>query len=61
MGMGSDGVPSFFIKGCSKNFVLLLTCICLSRGLFRMTVVTAPHYKWRHTGAIVHYWYVYRV
>jgi hypothetical protein len=39
----------------------VLTYICLSRGLFHMTLRTVPHHSWRHTGAIVRYWYVYRV
>jgi hypothetical protein len=39
----------------------ILTCICLSSRLFRMTLGTAPHHTWRHTGAIVLYWNVYRV
>jgi hypothetical protein len=40
---------------------VILTCIWLSRGLFCMTLGTVPHHTWRHTGAIVRYWYIYRV
>jgi hypothetical protein len=42
-------------------FVFFLTCICPSSRLFRMTLVTVPHHTWRHTGAIVRYWNIYRV
>jgi hypothetical protein len=38
---------------CISQFklVIVLTCICLRRGLFRMTLGTVPHHTWRHTGA----------
>jgi hypothetical protein len=42
-------------------YFFILTCICLSRGLFCMTLGTVPHHTWRHTGAIVRYLYVYHV
>jgi hypothetical protein len=42
-------------------FGVFFTCICLRSGLFRVTLGTVPHHTWRHTGAIVRYWYVYRV
>jgi hypothetical protein len=45
----------------SKCCTAVLTCICLRSHLFRMTLGTVPHHPWRHTGAIVRYWYVYRV
>jgi hypothetical protein len=40
---------------------IFLTYICLNSRLFCMTLGTVPHHTWRHTGAIVGYWYVYRV
>jgi hypothetical protein len=59
-GLGPLGAVERLWGGDGKQ---LLTCICLSGRLFRMTLEilrAAPH-TWRHTGVIVRCWYVYRV
>jgi hypothetical protein len=55
-------------KGCCLRWEFyseLLTCICLTARLFRVTLVTVPHThrtsSWRHAEAIDRYLYVYHV